>query len=560
MKTMKKLFSLVAVGALVMTMLPSVAFAADSVTGPLESIMAGINEESTTINVTGEVTWTTGASHGSTPLIAKDNEVVKEVIIDGGSAATSTFKADGKGVGSIRAANGATLVFKNLTFVDESVSYAENAWEFMYLEFAGKLRFENCVFKNGIMTQQEDGEIEGDAQFVNCTFNSNRSSEYGVWVYDGNATFTNCTFEGPRGLKTHEDYGSDVHTIVVDNCMFKEIAEKPGVVIGDLNTGSTVEIKNSTFDKCQAGDQSKYIYESDTDVTTFNFVLENNKIICATHTLTKIEGVAAVPCQKDGKITSWYCEFCEQYFKDEKGTEAVTEEGLVVAAGTHTYKDGVCTKCNDVAEVVTPVVEKEAVETATKEVEAVVEDIVAGKETDAVDEKTAEAIKNVPQGNEIVTEVVAEVVTEEEVKKEAAADVKAIDETIGEDGEVAQYLDLSVVIKSIAPNGDETELGTLNKLSKPIPITLVIPEDLQVAGRTFYVIRVHDGEVDKLPLTKNADGSYTFTTDRFSTYALAYEDGAPNTGDNSAVMTYAVLAVAAMAVVVVLKRRNLFAK
>ena len=44
-------------------------------------------------------------------------------------------------------------------------------------------------------------------------------------------------------------------------------------------TDTTVSITGSTFINCQAGDQVKYIYETDTDVTTFNFIEENNTVL-----------------------------------------------------------------------------------------------------------------------------------------------------------------------------------------------------------------------------------------------------------------------------------------
>ncbi len=44
---------------------------------------------------------------------------------------------------------------------------------------------------------------------------------------------------------------------------------KPGIAIGTLNADTTVSVTGSTFINCQAGDQGKYIYESDTDVTGY---------------------------------------------------------------------------------------------------------------------------------------------------------------------------------------------------------------------------------------------------------------------------------------------------
>ncbi len=273
-----------------------------AVNGSLESLLTAdvLDEHTVTLPVEGNITWTTGASHGSTPLITADNTVVDTLIIEGGDADATTLVVGGQGVGPIGAANGATVVFRNMTIVDQSVSYAENNWEFAYLEFTGNLRFENCVFVNSIMMGNENRGAYAtnptmlNAQFINCTFNSNKDNEYAVWVSGANATFTDCTFEGARGLKVHEDYGSDVANVMVDGCTFNALSKKPGVAFGVVsetgtytssnNTSHTgkpahVTIKNSTFIDCQPGDQDLYIYESDTTVTDKWLTLDNNTII-----------------------------------------------------------------------------------------------------------------------------------------------------------------------------------------------------------------------------------------------------------------------------------------
>lgn len=223
------------------------------------------------------VSWTTGAGHGSTPLVNVDNTVTKTVTIQG-EGESSVLVVNGSGVGALRAANGAKLIFKNLTIVDNSVSYNENAWELTYLEFAGNLEFENVTFKGGITLQREDNDVDLNATFNNCTFITEEASVYGVWVSDGTSTFNNCYFKGTRGLKMHEDYGSEIASVTIDGCEFGPLSKKPGIAIGDLNPNTTVTIKNSTFNGCQAGDQGNYIYETDTDVTTFTFVTENNTV------------------------------------------------------------------------------------------------------------------------------------------------------------------------------------------------------------------------------------------------------------------------------------------
>ena len=195
----------------------------------------------------------------------------------GSDVSTLTFTNGGNGF-AYQAAEGSTLTFTDLTIVDETVDYAEASWEFGYLEFGGKLYFENVVFADPIML--EDG---ADATFVNCTFTGKTTelAQYGVWVDEGTATFEGCTFTGTRGLKIHEAYGSEVSSVTVDGCTFLALSEKPGVAIGTLNADTTVSITNSSFISCQAGDQSLYIYETDTDVTTFTFVNKDNAVMNA---------------------------------------------------------------------------------------------------------------------------------------------------------------------------------------------------------------------------------------------------------------------------------------
>ncbi len=219
------------------------------------------------IGVKGNVEWTTGAQHGSTPFETNAKHITLV-----GLEENATFTAIGQGIGPVGIDNG-TVVFKNLKIADNSVSYNEAAWELGYLEFRGNTVFENCDVVNAIM-------MEGDsATFKNCSFNSNKDSEYAVWVSDGDVSIENCYFTGARGVKIHEAYGSEVGTVVINNNTFEVLTKKPGVAIGDVNADTSISITNNLFAGTQAGDQSNYKYESDTDVTKFKFVDENNTVI-----------------------------------------------------------------------------------------------------------------------------------------------------------------------------------------------------------------------------------------------------------------------------------------
>ena len=69
----------------------------------------------------------------------------------------------------------------------------------------------------------------------------------------------------------------------------------------------------------------------------------------------------------------------------------------------------------------------------------------------------------------------------------------------------------------------------LEESTKEIKLTVAIPEDLpEIAKgftRKYYIVRMHNGVVEYLETTLAEDGkSLSFETDKFSTYALAYED------------------------------------
>ncbi|MBQ4575197.1 MAG: hypothetical protein IJA85_08350 [Clostridia bacterium] len=223
--------------------------------------------------------------------VGNDTYVTGAILVGVTSDAQVTFTGNGT--------DPVDVGLENLTVVDKTCYTYENgeyAWEFTYLELTGSHTYKNVVFTDGVM-------FEGDANItcIDCSFagHNNDSSDlstnakmYGVWVANGNVTFENCVFSGTRGLKIHEAYGTEIGSVTVDACTFEDLTEKPGIAIGDLNAATTVTVKNSYFINCQAGDQDKYMYESDTDVTTFTFVDENN--IISTKATVKVTDAASL--------------------------------------------------------------------------------------------------------------------------------------------------------------------------------------------------------------------------------------------------------------------------
>ena len=87
---------------------------------------------------------------------------------------------------------------------------------------------------------------------------------------------------------------------------------------------------------------------------------------------------------------------------------------------------------------------------------------------------------------------------------------------------VGLYLDINL-FKKVGSN-DATKVTETNGKVKA---SIVIPESLWKSGRTFEIIRVHDGVATAIAGTYDENTHvFTFETDKFSTYALAYKDPA----------------------------------
>ena len=307
-------------------------------------VSAAVKEGATNIqvNVSGTLNYETYASYDSDNLTNLGDVLESLTIV--GTAEDSKFVQTGIGVEAMGLSSG-VLTFRNITIEDTTVYTSENgesAWEFCYAEYTGKLVFENCVIRGeygGIMTC-------GDASFVDCEFisekNGHGGTEYAIWVYNGDASFENCTFTGRRALKAHEDYGSHVMTVTVDNCDFFTVAEKPGIAIGTMDKDAVFTITNCTFFNCQPGDQENYAYESDTDVTTFNFTFDDSNKVCGTHVITEVEANDST-CTATGNIAHYTCKACERLYSDAEGETEITAEDTVVKMKEHTYNEGVQT-------------------------------------------------------------------------------------------------------------------------------------------------------------------------------------------------------------------------
>ena len=181
------------------------------------------------------------------------------------------------------------------------------------------------------------------------------------------------------------------------------------------------------------------------------------------------------------------------------------------------------------------------------------------KETAEDDSELAKSIEG--KSIEVQVQVKPVEVNESEketIEKEAAKKVKDIN--------VVEYIDISIVVKDA--DTDE-EIAKLSTVKEVITFTLDIPSELKTDipegyTRIFYIVRNHNGVIDVLEV-KEEEGKLLFESDKFSTYALAYEDKIieetskeelpPKTGDiNLAILIGTIIVSAAGAVIISRKR------
>lgn len=109
------------------------------------------------------------------------------------------------------------------------------------------------------------------------------------------------------------------------------------------------------------------------------------------------------------------------------------------------------------------------------------------------------------------------------------------------------YIDVSLEMQV-----DDGEWTKLHDLNEEIEIEMDVPENLQKDGRTFWVMRNHEGECDMLDDIDSVQNTVTFKTKLFSAYALYYTDAPvePGSVHFSTVNTVTVVTIIALALIV----------
>lgn len=146
--------------------------------------------------------------------------------------------------------------------------------------------------------------------------------------------------------------------------------------------------------------------------------------------------------------------------------------------------------------------------------------------TNAVSDETKVILQEaIDAGKQIA--ILPEITKMKEDKIEASI-VEKVEKVISKKANIAQYFDLSMLIKV-----EGTQVGTLNELESKVSFKINISKDLIKEGRQFYMVRIHDGKAERIQGDLKGN-TFTFETDKFSIYALVYEDPSNvETGDKT---------------------------
>ena len=134
---------------------------------------------------------------------------------------------------------------------------------------------------------------------------------------------------------------------------------------------------------------------------------------------------------------------------------------------------------------------------------------------------TDKEIKKVKNGERVEVRFTTTMVKKEHSHEEKEVLMKAYEEfAIRIDGlQISEFYD--IVIERRIGNGD---WKVVSELREPIEITVEIPEELRKEGRTYYLLRNHDGTCMILEDIDTEQYTITAISSDFSVYSIAYTD------------------------------------
>lgn len=334
---------------------------------------------------------------------------------------------------------------------------------------------------------------------------------------------------------TIKDIKADNSTVTINNGNFNTItlnqsdiliksgtfnSENTTIIFGDNENTHSIEITDGKFTSTK---ENSIEINGGKQVTIAggNFIGYKNALAFETDTdliLTGGSFYSDGPDNNYGAITFYtsttkdYSSFVTDGYKylntievDKKDSYTTTQKYVQVMAS----ENGISNTSNDISSLVNskyPNLKTEAI--------YLFNEIVNDNNVNGIDEDLQELIRQtLNDKKQINVDIKTEEIDENNVQYEIASIKNFVN-----DSEITGYFDLRIVIEI-----DGKKVGVITELNKPIDVNINIPEDI-INGEDYAIVRFHNGRCEVLKTTQNKNGTLTFRTDRFSTYAITYNN------------------------------------
>jgi len=464
----------------------------------------------------------------------------------------------------VLAANESLANGKTVKFVGKTEGAAINFGNTAHTASGANLTFEDLVIKS------DDTDYTG-LHHVNTETYNNCEIQGEYWTY-GTAKFTECTFTQTSGDYCIWTYGAP--TVTFEDCTFNAAGKAVLVYKENDETKHYASFDNCTFTTSKAGTtwDGQHIAAIEIDASLCPYEVAINDCTANTSTLEENTGFAALYRIKKGednvKVTVTTTPDPDPYYPPVIITPSTPKDDVVTNETTNTGAAGETvvaptTNADVSASTTTTTTETGEAKTETKveqtTADKIVESAVANKSEEVViDATTAPAPTTGTTGTTttaaetteaavvIPTQTIEQIAQQTEAAvtiKTDVAEIKldntaaaAIAEQAAEDGTisiVAVKTD-EVVVEDTTEEGETkavtevhfelkvvcSERGVIGDFKGgEVTVTVPVPQDMHTEELVAVYIDAQ-GHYHRVTGVKNANGTFTFTTDHFSSYAV----------------------------------------
>ena len=302
------------------------------------------------------------------------------------------------------------------------------------------------------------------------------------------------------------------------------------------STDLSIYLTDSQYLKDNASSDYPYVIAEKMDISEGGTVALDKDIAQYEYTGSEIKpSVKSVSVVSGNSITTLENDDLDVSY--ENNTD-ITDNAKVIVTGKNQYT-GIIEKIFKIVEQVKA--SYEDVEPATGEITNISDrdDITTDDDeveaTIATDSSSLKSVfgitdEELAQGVNVWVEVKETTVSEES----KAAFEEKLEESLGSAATDVYYIDADL-FKKVGSN----DASSVTTTSGAVAIRFQIPESLRKEGRTFALAREHEGTITIIGCDyDNSTGMVTFSSNQFSTYALAYsDDSSTSTGLTSSMVT-----------------------